>query len=696
MRRDYHQQNPTVFHINPRLRLFAALIFLLLGLIIYRLYFLQIAQGDWYLALASNQHQISSQLQPERGEIMLHEKMNGAVQLYPLATNKDFAFLYAIPKDIVNPSILAEKFFTFFDKPQLETNLKDDLKEQGRLSLQAEIDAINASSYSEEDKIARIKAAQDLSASKQQQTEWQELKEIALSRLLDESREGFIQAYLKKFDKPGDPYEPLQDKMNDEQLLSLYAFLASTPEKEIKASDLERRLDKVVFKIDGEALVIKGLDFNLKSYRFYPENNMAANIVGFVSYVDEKARGRYGLEEFFNEELSGKSGYLKGERGVSNTIIVNDREYVKPEAGSDIILTMDRGAQFQACAALDAAVAKHNADGGSVIAVNAKTGAILAMCSVPNFNPNNYQEVRDLKTYNNPAILYQYEPGSVFKVITMAAAIDQGKVSPSTTYNDTGQIMINGWPKPISNSDFSSYGAHGVVDMNAVLENSLNTGAIFAMKQIGPKKFADYVQAFGFGEKTGVELGSESTGNIDNILKNKVREIDAATASFGQGLAVTPLQMLMSYQILANQGMLMKPYIVQEIRYSDGQVEAFKPHQVRQVISGQTANTILAMMVNVVESGHAKGAQIPGYYIGGKTGTAQIATAGGYSQDKYIHTFIGIVPIDNPQIVMLTKIDAPQGAKFAESTAVPLWHDVADFLLKYYQIPKTRIQDDVK
>ncbi len=677
-------------NIGPRLRLFVALIFLLLGAIIYRLYFLQIVQGDWYSELASNQHQISSLLQPARGKIMLHEKLNGQDQLYPLATNKEFAFLYAVPKDIKDPRALAEKLFEFFNKPQLEAEAKAELEQEGTKAIQAEIDAINASDYSDTDKIARIKAAQDLAKSKEDQADWQELKEIALERLIKERQENIIQEYLKKVDKPGDPYEPLKDKMDDNSLLALYAFLISTPEKTVKATDLERRLEKVVFKQSGEEVKPEGIAFDLKSYRFYPENNIAANLVGFVSEVDGESKGRYGLEEFFNEELSGKSGSLKGERGVSNTIIVNDREYVKPEDGSDLVLTIDRSAQFKACESLEATVSKFQASGGSVIAVNAKTGAIIAMCSVPNFNPNDYQDVKDLKTYNNPAILYQYEPGSVFKVVTMSAAIDQGKVSPSTTYKDEGQIMITGWPKPISNSDFATKGGHGVVDMNSVLENSLNTGAIFAMRQIGPKVFSDYVKNFGFGEKTGIELGSESTGNIGNLLKNKVREIDAATASFGQGIAVTPLQMVMSYQALANKGVLMKPYIVQEIHASDGHVDTIKPQPLRQVVSNQTANTMLAMMVNVVESGHAKGAKIDGYYIGGKTGTAQVATSGGYSQDKYIHTFIGVVPIDDPQIVMLTKIDEPKGVRFAESTALPLWHDVADFLLKYYQIPKTR------
>ena len=310
--------------------------------------------------------------------------------------------------------------------------------------------------------------------------------------------------------------------------------------------------------------------------------------------------------------------------------------------------------------------------------------------SVPDYDPNNYNKVKDISYYNNPATFYQYEPGSVFKIITMAIAIDQNKVSPSTTYNDEGQIMIKGWPKPISNSDFSTHGPHGLVDMNAVLDLSLNTGAIFAMNQVGPKVFAEYVQKFGFGERTGIELGSESPGNISNLLKNKIKDIDAATASFGQGIAVTPLQMVMSYQAIANKGVMMKPHIVKKIIYPNGQEEEVSAKIMNRVVSEKTAATVSAMLVNVVEKGHSKKAAIPGYYVGGKTGTAQIAAAGGYKKNEYIHTFVGIAPIEEPAFVMLTKIDKPVGVQYAEGSALPLWRDIAEFLLNYYAVPKTR------
>ena len=633
---------------NSRWRLIVAIIFLFSGALIYKLFNLQIKQCDLYTALAANQQQVSSQLKPERGKIYFTEKVGGQEKLYPVATNKDLAVLYAVPKDVGNPQELAEKLYEFFDKPRLEAELKN---------------------------LASSTAV------------------IATS-----TKETILAAYLKRLDKPGDVYEPLEGKKIDtEKLLKLFAFLGSTTSTPLIASNLELRNGLVLFKKSPDAtstvierLKIPGLGFDLGNFRYYPENEIASHVLGFVSYADGDGNGKYGLEEFFNEELFGKYGSLKSERGgQDNVIIVNDREYIKPVAGSDLVLTMDRNVEFFACAKLKEAVKKHGAEGGSVIAVNPKTGAIIAMCSVPDFNPNDYNNVSDIGVYNNPALFNQYEPGSVFKTVTMSIAIDQGKVSPTTTYKDEGQIMINGWPKPIKNSDFFTHGGHGIVDMNTVLENSLNTGAIFAMRQVGPKVFADYVKDYGFGERTGIELGAESTGNIGNLLTDKVREIDAATASFGQGLSVTSLQMVIAYQAIANKGIIMKPYIVQAI-IRDGKREETIPKRLRQVVSVKTAATISAMLVNVVEVGHSKRAYIDGYYIGGKTGTAQVAISGGYSTDKYTHTFIGIAPIDDPAFVMLTKIDTPKDVEFAEGSALPLWTEIADFMLKYYQVPKTR------
>ncbi len=630
---------------NNRLRVVVAVVFLLSGALLYKLFSIQIKQFDLYTAMASSQHRIYSEIKAERGKIFFGEKNNNQEKLYPLATNKDFADLYVVPKDIASSTEVAEKLYKYFDEPILLEELKKEI----------------ASGY-----------------------------DLIIST---STKEEIIQKYLKKLDKPGDPYESLNKKMGTDELLKLFAYLASS-ETEIKAEDLEIRGGQVFYlsgDLAGEKFSLPGFGFDLQQHRYYPEKEIASHLLGFVSYIDNEENGRYGLEEFFNSELFGEYGYLKSEKAAgSNTIIVNDREYTKPVNGVDLVLTIDRNIEFVACEKLKESVKKHEADGGTVIVVEPKSGAIIAMCSVPDFNPNDYKNVDDIAVYNNPAIFSQYEPGSVFKVVTMAIAIDQNKVSPNTTYKDEGQIMINGWPKPIKNSDFSTKGPHGIVDMNAVLENSLNTGAIFAMRQAGVKAFSEYVENFGFGERTGIELGAESPGNIDNLLKNKVKEIDAATASFGQGIAVTPLQMLMSYQALANDGVLMKPYVVKEIIRQNSQKEIITPQSVRRVVSAKTADTMLAMLVNIVERGHSSRAYIPGYYIGGKTGTAQIAGMGGYKQNEYIHTFIGVAPIENPKFVMLTKIDNPKDVIYAEGSVVPLWKDIADFILKYYQIPKTR------
>lgn len=630
---------------NNRLSFGMAIIFLLFLALIWQLLKLQIFNNDKYLALALSQHQVQSELKPERGKIFLQETIAGEQRPYLIATNKDYAFIFTIPKEVEDPSYLAEKFYQFFD----EKRHLEELEE-------AEI---------EED----------------------ELKELYLESLKDEQ----IAKYLKILDKPGDPYEPFLDKVDDDTLLSLYAFLISNESEKYSASDLIRKRDKIYFKNSEELVDIKGLSFNLNSYRYYPEPSLASHLLGFVGMLENEYRGRYGIEEFFERELAGEIGYLKTEKGAGNTVIVNDRDYLKAKSGSDLLLTINRSVQYFVCQKLEEAVLKHQASGGSVIIVETETGAITAMCSSPSYDPNNYREVEDISVFSNPAVYHQFEPGSTFKTITAAAAINEDKINPNTTFFDEGQISISGWPRPIRNSDFSTHGGHGLSTMQDMLEKSLNTGAIFAMRQIGPYTFAQYLQDFGFGERTGIELGAESPGNIDNLLAKRVKEIDAATASFGQGIAVTPLQMLMSYQALANNGNLMKPYIVSQIvNNDDSSVVEVKPQIVRQVVSEKTAQTMLAMLVNVVEKGHTKRAMIDGYYIGGKTGTAQIAGRGGYSPDEYIHVFTGILPIDQPRFAIIVKLDKPKGVRFAESSAVPLWKEIAEFLIKHYQIPPSR------
>jgi cell division protein FtsI (penicillin-binding protein 3)/stage V sporulation protein D (sporulation-specific penicillin-binding protein) len=470
-----------------------------------------------------------------------------------------------------------------------------------------------------------------------------------------------INELVGKLSSDKDPYEPIAKKIEQE-----------------KAEEIR-------------GLGLPGINYTLEDYRFYPENEISSHLTGFVGFSGNEKKGRYGLEGFFDRELSGKSGYIRGERDARGSIIaVTGMEWGEAEDGCDLVLTINRSIQYVACGKLKEAVLKHGAKGGSVVVIDPASGGIIAMCSYPDYDANNYQNVENIYIYNNPVIFSQYEPGSIFKPLTMAAAIDQGKVGPNTTYKDNGSIMIKGWNKPIKNSDFSTHGGHGVVNMNKVLELSLNTGAIFAMESIGSKSFSQYVQKFGFGEKTGIELETESPGDIGNLLKDKIKEIDAAVASFGQGLTATPLQMASSYAALANGGMLMKPYLVKSLSCGGGYSQEVTAKQIRRVISERTSALITGMLVKVVEEGHAKRAQIPGYYVAGKTGTAQVASKDGGYGDNYIHSFVGYTPAEDPKIVMLTKIDEPRDVEYAEGSAVPLFNEIAKFILQYYEIPTER------
>ena len=682
-----------------RLNLVLTIIFLLALAVAVKLFDLQIKQHELYKDKADGQQQLESVLEPTRGHIYINNYSPGlgTSTLSALATNKNFAILYAVPKDFNNQlaSSTANKIYDLFDRAELEKKIDAQLAKEQREELNQEIAYIDSLSLDAAEKDRQknnVLAKRDSQAS---DSTWQEFQKTKRELEINDQRQILLNGYIDKLTKPNDPYEVLEKKVPDDKLLEFYASLLSSDTDKIAAADLEIRNNKIFKKTDAvnsqaPGLVFKGLGYEMTAYRYYPEGDLASHLLGFVNYEN---KGNYGLEEYFNKELSGTAGYIKAEKGGGNQniVIFNDREYVEPTPGSDVILTIDRAVEFQICKKLEDSWARYKYDSATIIIAKPATGEIVAMCSWPQFDPNNYQDVKDIKVFTNQAVSYQYEPGSVFKTVTMAAALDQNKVTPDTTYNDQGKIIISGWSKPITNSDYEVFGGHGVTSMKVVLEKSLNTGAIFAMQQIGAQTFSKYIRSFSFGEKMGIELPSEAAGNIKGLVKDKIRPIDAATASFGQGLTVTPLQMLMSYAAVANNGILMKPYIVKKIIKPDGSAIATQPQIVREVVSERAATTLKGMLTEVVENGHSKKASVAGYYVAGKTGTAQVASKnGGYQQGNYIHTFIGFAPVDKPQFVMLVKLDNPKGFQFAESTATPIFGEIADFLFKYYQIPKQR------
>lgn len=461
---------------------------------------------------------------------------------------------------------------------------------------------------------------------------------------------------LERLSKKGDSYEVLKRKVPSSQW------------EEIKK------------------LKIGGINASPESYRFYPEKGLGGHLFGFVGYSGDSVKGLYGLEGYFDDILKGKEGSLRFESDARGALIpVGEKRIVEAVQGSNLVLTIDRTIQLMACDRLSKWVLKHGADGGTVIIMNPHTGALYAMCSVPDFDPENYFEA-DVKHYPNPAIFAPYEPGSIFKPFTMAMGIDREKVTPATTYVDTGEVKIGSFT--IKNSDNK---AHGKQTMMDVLDQSLNTGVIFVARKVGIDAFREYVKKFGFGIPTGIELDREVSGTVAGLAEKQ--EIYMATASFGQGLSVTPLQITTAYATLANGGNLVQPYIVDEIIKSDGSRHRTEPKVIRRVIGEKTATIISSMLVNVVRKGHGKRAGVDRYYVAGKTGTAQVARSDGrgYERDITIGSFAGFAPVDNPRFVMLVKVDRPRDVQWAESSAAPLFGDLAKFLLQYFEVPPDEV-----
>lgn len=456
----------------------------------------------------------------------------------------------------------------------------------------------------------------------------------------------------QRINKKNDPYEPIKKKVT-----------------KAEAEDLKKK-------------DIRGLHFISETYRAYPEKGIGGHILG---YVDYSGAGKYGLEGYYNEELAGKPGKIRTSKDAGGkALLIGDREVENPVSGKDFILTIDRNIQFKTCEKIKDGVKTFEAKSGTAIVMNPDTGAIIAMCSFPDFDPENYSDTKDINVFNNPAIFYAYEPGSIFKVITMSLGLELKKVSPNTTYEDMGEIRIIG-QKPIQNFDKK---AHGIQTMTEVLEKSLNTGAVFVESLVGKKDFTKYVKDFGFGEITGTGLDTETAGNISSL--DKRGDIFAMTASFGQGITVTPIQFITAFSALVNGGELMRPYIVEKVMEKGVIAQKNHPQVIRRVISENTSALISGMMVSVVEKGWDNKTKIPGYYVGGKTGTAQVAGADGKYGDKTIHSFVGFAPAYSPKVAILIKLDNPQKRAFASETTTVVFRDIVDYILRYYNISPDR------
>lgn len=433
--------------------------------------------------------------------------------------------------------------------------------------------------------------------------------------------------------------------------------------QEIKVDTLYQPIKDKLTSEEIEAIKkenLSGIYLNKERGRFYPHDNLASQTIGFV---DTDQQGQYGLEEYHQETL---------------------------EKGGDLVLTIDYTLQFKAERLLEKAKENYGIQSGQIIIIDPRSGKILALANFPGFNPNKYEEYAandDLGIFKNKSTQEIFEPGSVFKAITMAAALNEEKITPQTTYVDEGYVKIG--QRKIENYAKRVWGEK---TMTEVLENSINTGAVFAEEQIPHQFFLDYMEKFGIFKSSGVDLPEVYSENKEF---KKGYEINFATASFGQGIEMTPLQLIRAYSAIANGGYLIKPYLVEGI-FKNGEISEQKIEQKIEnespIISSKTASQLTAMLISVVENGYGKGAKIPGYYIAGKTGTAQIPYSvlginkSGYSEEDTIQTFIGYFPAFEPRFLALVKLDRPN-TKTAEYSALPIFHELTEFLIHYYQIP---------
>lgn len=429
-----------------------------------------------------------------------------------------------------------------------------------------------------------------------------------------------------------------------------------------------------------KTLNLEGIRFVEEPERFYPKGSLLANVLGFAG-VDNQGLG--GIEVTYDKVLSGKSGTIMVEYDAKGQEIPDAlQKYIPPQDGNSIVLTIDETIQYIAERELDNLMKLRNPKRAGIILMDPRTGHVLAMASRPSFNPNEYQEF-DSSLWRNFLISDVYEPGSTFKTIIASGALDEGVVKPDDRFYDPGYIKVGK-----ETIKCWRYGRpHGSQSFIEGVQNSCNPVFVTIGLREGKDVFYRYLHGFGFGKKTGIELPGEALGILVN--KDRAKDIDLATMSIGQANAVTPIQLLTAFGAIANDGYLMKPQLVKEIRDKDGKlIKSIEPQRVSQVISKETSRLFLDILETVVSQGTGKNAYIEGYRAGGKTGTAQkIIPGGGYSTSEYIGSFLGVAPANDPRIVALVVVDSPQGVYYGGTVAAPVFKNVVQDSLRYLQVP---------
>jgi cell division protein FtsI/penicillin-binding protein 2 len=424
-----------------------------------------------------------------------------------------------------------------------------------------------------------------------------------------------------------------------------------------------------------------------RTWRIYPGGSLAAQILGFVTQNDTNNHGAYGIEEQYDALLEGKPGSLTAEKDLQgNPLNVGSINEQPPISGANLTLTINSTVEYMVQKALADTVKQLQADSGTVVVMNAHSGAVVAMAGEPTFDPNHYGQYATQEgclgnegVYFNPAMYCAYEPGSTMKMVTMAAALDQGLITPDTTFNDAGCMKFTDAPM-VCNWQFQAYGTES---MTQVLIHSANVGAAHVAHDIlGAERYYPYLAHFGFGQLTGID-GPEEAGEYLSPNDQNWTVSDLTRQAFGQSILATPIQVATAYEAIANGGVMMYPYLVAEIN-NNGQVMKTHPRVERRVISVHAAQLLTEMLTQAALLGSAKLALVPGYSVAAKTGTA---TTQGIPANQTEASVAGFIPASNPQFVILVKLDRPRNAIFGSTAAAPLWKTIAQQLMWYYAVP---------
>ncbi len=474
-----------------------------------------------------------------------------------------------------------------------------------------------------------------------------------LSTIVDLDEEEFF----KKVAKKEDPYEELAYHLTKTQADAISAF------------DLT------------------GVKIFKEKWRFYPGNSMAAHTLGFVAYSGDSLAGRYGLERTYNKELTRDKDnpYVNFFAEVFSNI--NKTLFKGDSKRGDIVTTIEPSVQSFLEKELANVRDTYNADSIGGIIMNPTDGSIYALSSLPSFDLNNFSQVQNPKLFSNPLVENVLEFGSVVKPIVMASALDAGVLKASTTYTDTGSVIVE--KREIFNFDKKGRGPG--TSMQDVLNQSLNTGMVFAYQKLGKERMRDYMLSFGIKEKTGIDLPNETSGLVANL--NSPRELEYANAAFGQGIALTPVELVRALSALSNGGILVTPHLGKKIKYDDGTEEDLIYPTKQTKISKETSEEITRMLVTVMDKSLKGGlGKIDNYSIAIKTGTAQVANnvTGGYYEDRNTHSFFGYLPAYDPKFIVFLYAVNPKGVPYAAQTWADPFLRVVKFLINYYELPPDR------